>query len=856
MMDGRRARSALLACVCLSCATPAPEMLPWRPVAPDRVPGFRLATAQPGVRPLRQRVTLRLQDHASGRFGGLASIDIELRAPTDLVWMHGEGLEIEAVSVTGPGGRARGSAAIVGGDRLGVQLGRVLGPGTITVDIGYRGRLPADQTRGVARTPRDNVFTQLAGGAARRAFPCFDEPEYKVPWRLVVEVGADEEAVSNMPEVSRAAGEETRTITFAETPPLPASRIAVAAGGLAMNDIDARMPMRIVFEPGVLSAHLARSWTPERLDHLARLFGPRYAFPKLDVFPVSDLDPITAYPGLVVAPDSLDGDADVWALTRALAHAWVGDLVTPAWWDDAWLADGLATWMADRIDHSYGDFRRTLAARNRIMLDDSLAAARPVRAPVGNAGDRERSLAAFNGEKGAAVLRMVARWLGEDEFDRGLRRYLSAAPGVAGVDQLAAALDPDGARGVAGVLHDFLDRAGVPEIEAALDCSGGAVRVRLKQSVYRPIGAALEPRMWRIPVCASYPYRGQESFACTLLEGAEGEISLPGPICPEWALPLSGGDGYFHLRPGADLLARVFQASWLPPPSERAALVGEAVAALRAGALDVGAVMGLVETALADRSPFVRIAAGRFLVELDELGAVAAGDRAAFGRLVDSLLASRLRELGHLDRSSDGELARTERDTLLLAAGGLGADPALRTAAADSLDRLVYLQAAGSSVLPRIAARSARPATIKTLVQAWLRERATPIALAGFIPAGDASLALVLDARLIHTEAGALLDSALVHPATRPAAIRVLARRFREVAGGFPRERWPSLLEMMGRACEEDLVPVVDAALAREASRIAGGAQISREVRERVRQCLAYKQRVSADLHAFLEARR
>src|SRR6266545_2841123 len=149
-MSGRlvaRCAQALVVSLLSSCGARAPDMLAWRPVAASRVPGFRLESAQPGVRPLRERLRLRLQDHARGGFSGVASIDIELRAATDIVWMHGEGLEFDAVAVTGPDGKAKGAAAIVGGDVLGVQLGRVLGPGVITVEIAYRGRVAADETR-------------------------------------------------------------------------------------------------------------------------------------------------------------------------------------------------------------------------------------------------------------------------------------------------------------------------------------------------------------------------------------------------------------------------------------------------------------------------------------------------------------------------------------------------------------------------------------------------------------------------------------------------------------------------------------------------------------------------------------
>jgi len=142
--------------------------------------------------------------------------------------------------------------------------------------------------------------------------------------------------------------------------------------------------------------------------------------------------------------------------------------------------------------------------------------------------------------------------------------------------------------------------------------------------------------------------------------------------------------------------------------------------------------------------------------------------------------------------------------------------------------------AAGSEVLPRIGARSAPPHTISLIIDAWLKDRSTSIALAGFIPAGEAAVKLALDGRLIHTEAEALLASALVYPATRRVAIAWMARHFDELKRGFPRERWPFLLEMMGRSCEEESIAAVDAwSTGRRRTSSVGGRSDARSRRRR-----------------------
>src|SRR5690606_26300711 len=128
-----------------------------------------------------------------------------------------------------------------------------------------------------------------------------------------------------------------------------------------------------------------------------------------------------------------------------IAHQWYGDLVTVPWWDDIWLNEAYATWAQQKataaLKPAYHADLEALEGRLRAVANDSLLSARKVRQPIRGEGD---ILTAFDGityQKGAAVLAMFERWVGEERFRGGMREYLARrAFGSGSSDDLIATL--------------------------------------------------------------------------------------------------------------------------------------------------------------------------------------------------------------------------------------------------------------------------------------------------------------------------------------------------------------------------------------------------------------------------------
>ena len=213
--------------------------------------------------------------------------------------------------------------------------------------------------------------------------------------------------------------------------------------------------------------------------------------------------------------------------------------MTQASWEDVWLSEGFATWIASKMmDQEEPPERVHLAeivTRERVMAVDNPARSRPVRVAVNSRATARDVYNRVVYDKGAAILLMLEGWLGEDRFRDGLRIYLNQHKfGNATTADLAAALSAASGNDTSRVLNTFLNTTGVPELRGQVLCvRDTAPRLRVTKSSPGSV-----PVCWRADRVAS---------SCTVLEGPSTEIALPtGTACPAWFYLNSGGTGYYR----------------------------------------------------------------------------------------------------------------------------------------------------------------------------------------------------------------------------------------------------------------------------------------------------------------------
>jgi alanyl aminopeptidase len=555
------------------------------------------------------------------RFSGRVEIDVLIRESVDRIWMHAADLTFDAIDVlTESGDRFAVEFHDVNIDGLGyLQLPGELAPQSIELSFEYTAPF-SDGLHGLYRVVvgDDNyAFSQFETIYARLAFPSFDEPAFKTPFDIHVTTRDGYQALGNTREVDREPLDNgLQRITYATTEPLPTYLIAFAVGPLDVVEWEPIPPNAYRDRPVPLRGAAVRGQgakmsfalknTAVLVNSLEAYFGIPYPFDKLDLVAVPDF----AWggmenAGLITYTESallLDDQPSTAQLrffanlhAHELAHQWFGNFVTMEWWDDVWLNEAFATWIAARIIHETWPelvfYREIQISSFRAMEQDSLSNSRRIREPVETSDDIENAFDAITYKKGAAVLAMLENFLGADIFQQGIRRYLrDHAFGSATVFDLMAALEAEseGAQQVTQTFQSFLDQSGVPYISAQLTCSDENISVNLSQERFLPVGSTADPiRRWQVPVCLAFGVDdGERGEQCLLLTESQQEFTLDTPNCPAWLIPNARGAGYYRWRvPESETIRLYAVANEALTAAERISFADSLLAGLESGSV-------------------------------------------------------------------------------------------------------------------------------------------------------------------------------------------------------------------------------------------------------------------------------
>ncbi len=870
------------------CTVPAGAAQDSGPVPP----ALRLP---PGARPTLYEVDLTVVP-TRPRFDGELRVHLELQGRTALLWLNATGLTIEGATASGDGDAVAARVVPGGDDFVGFAFEPPLEAGRVVLAVRYTGTLDDVRSRGIYRVREPDgewyAYTMFEPLDARRAMPCFDEPGYKVPWRLRLRVDRRHVALANTPVASEQdAGDGMKIVAFAETRPLPSYLVAFVVGPFDVVE-SGRVgrqgtPLRFVL-PRDRAGELryAREATPRVVELLEDYLGLPYPFEKLDVAVVPRYSGTMEHPGLVAMGQPLtliqpseetvsrrQDYANI--LIHELAHYWFGDLVTHAWWDDIWLNEALATWLdtklTARLEPSwrYGDWSRRMTSW--AMQTDALSTVRRIRQPVESRSDIESS---FDGSttyvKGAAVLAMVEGWVGEAAFRAGLRRYLSAhAWGNATAADLFAALAAESGRDVGASLGSFLDQAGLPLLSASLRCDARGPRLSIRQERFLAIaGKQIHRQTWKVPVCARWPAPEGAGRTCALVETAQHELPLGTRDCPPWVLLNEGALGYYRVAYD-DSLRDVLMAevgrgpgSLLTGP-ERVSLLDDVAALAGAGRLPLAAALDVVPSLVQDPDPFVTIAAVN-MIGLLHPSRLPDALRPRLARALRALLGKRAASLGWAPGADPPEV-RLLRERLVPLVATLGEDEALRAQARELA--LAWLADRGAvdadlavGLLVAAAAAGDRSLYERVREQALgSKDRLDQVklcfALGSFADprlANDA-LSLILRTDIDIRESQAVLWAALQNRQARDAAWSFAREHFDAIAARLTGSEASGLLaSLVSSSCDEARREEAAAFFGPRAARIDGGALALANALERADTCIAERRRDAAAVESFL----
>jgi len=336
------------------------------------------------------------------------------------------------------------------------------------------------------------LYAQTFLDEAQRVFACFDQPDLKAPVTLKVTAPVGWEVASNGAGTQVSPGRWE----FATTQPLATYFVTVLAGPYhVLRDEHDGFALGLYCRRS-LAAHLDKDeeevfgLTKACLDRFHQLFGVRYPFGKYDQAFVPEFNAgAMENPGLVTIRDEFvfrsavtDADREVRSVVIAheMAHMWFGDLVTMRWWDDLWLNESFAEYMGYRITAEATRFTNawtSFAAGRKSWgyAADQSPSTHPV-APE-DVPDAAMALLNFDGisyAKGAAVLRQLVAWVGDEAFLAALHRHFTThAFGNATLADLLDALSTASGRDLQGWAEVWLRRPQVNTLRPVVTVADG-----------------------------------------------------------------------------------------------------------------------------------------------------------------------------------------------------------------------------------------------------------------------------------------------------------------------------------------------------------------------------------------------
>lgn len=557
--------------VCVACGGTQPKE-ELRTIRHDELNIDGHARLPEGVTPTYYELDLSI-DPSKDTFSGSVRISVNVEEATSVIYMHADKLEISNAAITSNSadGKMYQTSVVPGANGgMGLTTRQELMPGEYVITMEYTGELDEVPTSLYRVKDGDSwyAYTQFEPLEARAAFPSFDEPRFKTPYRTTLRVPEGQLALTNGPEKSRKVEDGTAIFQYEETKPLPTYLVAFAVGEFdvveAAPDAIPGVPFRIITTKGKgkLADYMLKQ-TPIINAELLDYFGGTFPYAKLDVVAVPNFAAgAMENVGLVTFRESLllidpetasasDKRSALSVMAHELAHMWFGNLVTLPWWDDLWLNESFATWMASKMLFKVAPELESnldrIGGASRIMSQDANKEARAIRQPIESGGDVYNAFDGITYGKGANVLRMLEAWIGEDAMKAAIRSYLDKnAHSTGTTEDLIAAFAEASGKPVPDMLETFLDQPGTPLLDMKLTCDDKP-KVTVEQSRYLPAGSTASQGVpWLVPACIRYQVGSKSEVHCELVTEETKAIELPAKRCPKWIYPNANESGYYR----------------------------------------------------------------------------------------------------------------------------------------------------------------------------------------------------------------------------------------------------------------------------------------------------------------------
>ncbi len=653
------------------------------------------ATAQrlPEVaRPENYKLTFT-PDLDKAKFEGDETIAIRVLKSTSEITLNAVDIDFHDVTVTSGGSTQKAKVTPVKEKEMVVlTVEKPLAAGPANVHITYTGILN-DEMRGLYLGKDDKgrkyAAAQFEATDARRAFPSFDEPDYKATFDITAVADKGQVAISNYKVVSDTPGPgDKHTVKFATTAKMSSYLAALVVGNFEYieGSVDG-IPIRVYSTPGKKEmGKFALDAAEYIVGYYDKYFGIKYPYGKLDLIGLPDFSAgamenagCITFREVLLQIDEKQGSVDLKktiasVTAHEIAHMWFGDLVTMKWWDDIWLNEGFATWMSSKpIQKWKPEWNFNLddvSGTGGTLNVDSLANTRPIHQAAETPAQIQELFDGIAYGKAASVLRMLEAYLGEETFRAGVNAYVQEHQYAnATADDFWDAQAKTSKKPVDKIMPTWVKQAGVPIINVKAQCSGNSTSVTLAQQRYYVDRSKFEEpndELWQIPLCLKGSASGK-SAKCELMTKKEETFTLPG--CSTWVLTNAGATGYYRTGYQPDAVrALAHDAETKLTPAERIAVQTDIWASVRVGREPVGDYLAFAQGLQSDRN---RAVLEDILGRLNYIGqyVVSDSDRDAYRAWLRQYLAPAMKEVGYEPKPGESDEQRTLRSRLFNALG-------------------------------------------------------------------------------------------------------------------------------------------------------------------------------------------
>ncbi|MCZ6891802.1 MAG: M1 family metallopeptidase [Chloroflexi bacterium] len=683
----------------------------------------------PHVRPLKYSLSLT-PDLERFTFKGEETVEVEVTKPTSEVVLNAVDIRVQTAAVRLGDGTTVTPVETrydESAETVTFVFGGQLPVGQAKLELAFTGELH-DRLHGFYRSvyrsatdgaERTLATTQFEATDARRAFPCWDEPALKASFEVALVVPSQLSVVSNTSIASENPAEPGRKrVQFRETPLMSTYLLAFIVGDLEYVEgaSSAGTAIRVWTTRGKAEqGRYALEVAIRLLDYYNDYFGIPYPLEKLDHLAIPDFaagamenwgavtyrETALLFDPANSAPGTRQRIAEV--VAHEMAHMWFGDLVTMAWWNDLWLNESFASWMATKaVDHLSPEWDMwTQFVSHDVNAGlglDALENSHPIEAEVRNPAEISQLFDAISYSKGASIIRMLEQFIGPERFRKGLYSYLSGHEyGNARGRDLWEAMEEASGQPVIRMMESWIRQTGFPVIQTDVRREGGKVAVHVSQQRFLYNMPGQDPTVWEVPV--SVAAQGSAEAKTQLLSGREGTVTLEPAQGAGWVKVNSGQTGFYRVQYTDEEWGRLIPAveSLELSAADRLGLQSDAYALARAGLIPATRFLDLARAYRNEQEYTVWSDLTAGLRQMDFLLSEEPyhGQYQAFAR---ELLRSIVQKVGWEAHSGEGHLQTLLRSTVLDGIGSFGEPDTL----AEAEQRFRRLAEEPSSLAPEL----------------------------------------------------------------------------------------------------------------------------------------------------------